>query len=162
MKQIAQTNPTTIPDDDSIEEYYHAPPQVVPARCPDCGIYFTGMSWGEPRKQDKGKEYSLYRCPGCRMVRDGYYRGEFCVPEEFVVNHTGIEHRIDTIVRKHRTHDLEARIVNRDNRDGFYLIQTTNVSLAEKIAKNIAKKYGGTIDSHHGTEVSRFVWHNNN
>ncbi len=141
-----------------------------PTICPTCKLIYHNKRWFWDEKyynelmEDRNKVH-FKECPACRKIRDHYPLGivRFSLdglrPDEY----ENLKRRIENEAEYEMKRNPLARIMNRHEEDGYYIVETTTETLAKKIAKAVEKTFHGKLSYSFsdGQKFLRIEWSRN-
>jgi hypothetical protein len=117
-----------------------------PTMCEICGAVYTRKTWrAGPRTSSTsliGVGWTV--CPACRQGREGEYYGRVLIPGPMsAATAELVTRRIRNVAARARFTQPERRVVSMATWDGGLEILTTSQKLAHRIARELAKAFGG-------------------
>lgn len=148
-----------------VDPYATGRSKVGLAVCPGCHAIYEKKRWhlDEARYiQLTGKrEAKLTPCPACRKIKDGYAEGILDL------RWAGLKVHEDEVLGLLRKEEAKARRVNPlerimtvERRAGEWQVTTTNVTLAQRLGRELERAFHGKTRYHwaHGDKLARVVW----
>jgi len=122
-----------------------APPRLrEPVICRACGASFVRRVWRKrPLTAALSDEAAWASCPACEQSGRGEYYGRVLASAGDLVDREAIARRIRNVARRAGHTQPERRIVSLEWSDGRLEVLTTSQKLAHRIARELAKAFGG-------------------
>jgi hypothetical protein len=133
-----------------------------PTICKSCGASFVRRSWRKrPLTASLFDEASWGSCPACEQTGHGEYYGRVLVTPTDVLDRDALDRRIRNVARRAGHTQPERRIVSIDWSDGRLEVLTTSQKLAHRIARELAKAFGGRSSFRWSSDDGSLtaVWH---
>lgn len=129
-----------------------------PAVCPECGLVFNRDRW---KRRPAPAGAASHLCPACLRMRDNFPAATLSIRGTSLDNdRAGLERQIRGFAARRRAlHPLQ-RIMSLDTQDGEMTVTTTDLHLAQGIAKSLyrARKGNLTIHFDKGQYSLRVAW----
>jgi len=122
-----------------------------PTVCPNCGAVFHGGRWCWAARPAQAHEEL---CQACRRTRDHFPAGELTITGDFVTRHKEeilhlMRHQEEQEKAEHPLH----RIMNIEEQDGAFVVQTTDIHLPRRIGEALHHAYRGELDFHYDEDA---------
>lgn len=134
--------------------------------CERCSAVFDGHKWYDDPEQHsalaKQAEAHVVLCPGDERIAKRQVDGVVSLKGEFLKDHKDEAiNLIRNVSSQHRKRNVAARLLEVKDGDGELTIETTEVTLAERIGKEIEKAFSGDLDIDwlQGASFVRVNWH---
>lgn len=133
--------------------------------CGRCSAVYDGHKWYDDvdlhSELERGGTAEISLCPGDERLEKRRVDGVVTLNGEFLRKHkTEAVNLIHNISEKHRKRNIAARLLEVKEENGGIVVETTEVTLAEKIGKEFERAFSGSlnIDWLHGAEFVRVNW----
>jgi NMD protein affecting ribosome stability and mRNA decay len=138
-----------------------------PAFCQRCGAIYSGGRWVAKSNSRESPEHKHWRpakpttCPACHQMETGSVGGYVSIGGGFLKEHLAeirnlIEHEAEQALEDNPL----SRIMDRREKDGRLIIETTTEHLAQRIGHALKRSYAGAVsyDFSHENKVARIQW----
>ncbi len=134
-----------------------------PSICDRCGAVYTAKTWrrGRTLPTELADRATWVHCPGCAQAEAGEYYGRVLIelPERAAANADVISRRIKNVESRAGYTQPERKVLSSVWSGGELEVLTTSQKLAHRIAREIAKAFGGkprfSWDDEDGTLLAR-------
>lgn len=133
--------------------------------CPRCTAVFDGHKWYDDPEEHarlaRSSKAEVSLCPGDERLEKRRVDGIVKLRGEFLRRHKEEAiNLIRNVAEKHRLRNVAARLFEVKESDEGITIETTEVTLAEKIGKEFEKAFSGVLNVKwlEGTEFVRVDW----
>lgn len=134
-----------------------------PSICDRCGAVYSAKTWrrGRSLSPELADKAAWVHCPGCAQAEAGEYHGRVLVdlPERAKASAEDISSRVKNVETRASHTQPERRIVSTTWNGRQLEVLTTSQKLAHRIAREVAKAFGGkprfSWDDEDGTLLAR-------
>ena len=134
-----------------------------PSICDRCGAVYSAKTWRRPRQisEDVAGRAIWVHCPGCAQAETGEYYGRVLIerPETARATADDISRRIHNVESRAMYTQPERKVLSSTWNGNTLEVLTTSQKLAHRIAREVAKAFGGeprfSWDSEDGSLLAR-------
>jgi len=134
-----------------------------PSICDRCGAVYSAKTWrrGRSLSAELADRATWVHCPGCAQAEAGEYHGRILIelPERAAASADAISHRIKNVESRAGYTQPERQVLSSIWNGNQLEVLTTSQKLAHRIAREIAKAFGGkprfSWDDEDGTLLAR-------
>jgi hypothetical protein len=134
-----------------------------PSICDRCGAVYSAKTWrrGRNLSAELADRATWVHCPGCTQAESGEYHGRVLIelPEGAAASASDISHRIKNVESRAGYTQPERRVLSSSWKGNELEVLTTSQKLAHRIAREVAKAFGGkprfSWDDEDGTLLAR-------
>jgi len=134
-----------------------------PSICDRCGAVYSAKTWrrGRSLSAELADRAAWVHCPGCAQAESGEYHGRVLIelPERAAASASDISHRIKNVESRAGYTQPERKVLSSTWNGNELEVLTTSQKLAHRIAREVAKAFGGkprfSWDDEDGTLLAR-------
>jgi hypothetical protein len=136
-----------------------------PSICDRCGAVYTAKTWrrGRSLSEELVKRAAWVHCPGCSQAESGEYHGRVLIeiPDRAAPNIDDISRRVSNVEKRAEYTQPERQVLSSLWKGNVLEVLTTSQKLAHRIAREVAKAFGGkprfSWDSEDGSLLARLT-----
>lgn len=136
-----------------------------PSICDRCGSVYSAKTWrrGRTLSAELADRATWVHCPGCSRAESGEYHGRVLIelPERATASPDEISRRIKNVENRAEYTQPERQVLSSIWNGNQLEVLTTSQKLAHRIAREVAKAFGGkprfSWDGEDGSLLARFT-----